>query len=143
MVASWLATMLDQESLAARGVFIADRATRDEDLEARSGADVARELSGRMLLRYLLDEQVDLFKDGSIGHKHWVTPTPYAPPETIKWLCLPRPNLPRQYVMLIDPAKVNAIKGPRWIRGGLGIEYFLPDGFPQQALMSPSVLQVS
>jgi len=143
MVASWLATMLDQESLEARGVSIAGRLTSEAKLEVRSGSEVARELGGRVLLRYLLEEQVDFFTNGSISRKHWLTPTPYAPSETIAWLALWVPNRPRRHVMLLDPARIDAIKGPRWIRFGRGIEYFLPTGFPEQALMPVPVLEVA
>ena len=135
--------MLDQESLEARGVSIAGRLTSEAKLEVRSGSEVARELGGRVLLRYLLEEQVDSFTSGSIGRKHWLTPTPYAPSETICWLALWVPNRPRRHVMLLDPARIDAIKGPRWIRFGRGIEYFLPTGFPEQALMPVPVLEVA
>jgi hypothetical protein len=96
---------------------------------------VASELGDRLLLRYLLPSQLGQFSTGSQGRKHWVTPTPYAPANANTWLALWQPQLLRQYVMLLDPNPIDLICGPRWIRFGHGIEYVLPQGFPQAALM--------
>src|SRR5438067_713228 len=121
-VSSWLATMLDQEMIeAASGVAIAARGTRDEDLPWKSGAALAVELRGRLLIRYLLPGQLEQFFQGSQA-KHFVTPTPYAAGETVKWLGLPRAAEPRTHLMLLDPVKIAEARGPRWIRFGLGIE---------------------
>jgi hypothetical protein len=132
---SWLATLLDQEMLEVQqAAAIASRGTPDSQLQRRSGADVARELGNRYLLRYLLPHQLGQFQNGSSG-KHCLTPTPYSPEETISWLALPQPTEPRTYVMLLDPARISVILGPRWVRLGKGIEYVLPDGFPQDAIV--------
>jgi hypothetical protein len=45
--------------------------------------------------------------------------------------------------MLIDPAAVDLIQGPRWVRGGDGIEYLLPHGFPSRALPLAWELEVT
>jgi hypothetical protein len=37
--------------------------------------------------------------------------------------------------MLIDPAAVAEVQGPHWVRGGDGIEYVLPKGFPSNAVL--------
>jgi hypothetical protein len=113
---------------------IASRDTPDSQLKRRSGADVATELGNRYLLRYLLAHQLGQFRNGS-SRKHYVTPTPYSAEETISWLALPQPTEPRTYVMLLDPARISVILGPRWVRLGKGIEYVLPDGFPQDAIV--------
>jgi hypothetical protein len=133
--AAWLATVLDQELLeSVRGASIAPRNTEDHRLPVRPGRDVAQELGGRYLLRYVLPDQVGQFTDGS-GNPHHVTPTPYAPRDTVAYLALPRPAAPRLYVMLLDPGRIPVIMGPRWIRLGKGIEYILPSGFPKEALV--------
>ena len=36
--------------------------------------------------------------------------------------------------MLLKPEEITEVWGPRWIRFGGGIEYYLPRGFPAAAL---------
>jgi len=132
MGASHLATILDQEMLE-RIAPIAPRDTRDAALPLRRGLDVADELGGRLLVRYMLARQLGQFGGGSTV-RHWVTPTPISPSVVCSFLALPAPNEPRPFAMLIDPAAVAEIQGPRWVRGGAGIEYLLPIGFPASAL---------
>ena len=145
---SWLATLLDQEMLEmVRRVPIAPRTTPDNALPMKTGIVVAAELGDRYLLRYLLPDQVSKVtewnRNGS-SDPHWVTPTAYAPGETVSWSALPAPAQPRQYVMLLDPKKVaRDILGPRWIRMGKGIEYLLPNGFDAAAVVFPWALYVS
>jgi len=141
---SLLATNLDREMLENRinPVQIAASTMPDNQLPIKSGADVLRELKGRYLLRYLLPHQIGLYINGS-NDQHWVTPTPYTPEETISWLALPNPSLPRTFVMLLDPSKIDEIKGPRWVRLGKGIEYLLHQGFPPEALLLSWPLQVA
>jgi hypothetical protein len=67
----------------------------------------------------------------------YVTPTPYAPEETISWLFLPSARVPRTHVLLLDPAKIPLIQGPMWVAAGAGIQYVLPQGFPAQAIIVP------
>lgn len=135
--ASWLATALDQEMLeVAHGVQIAPRTTPTQNLAPKNGQRVSNELGGRYLLRYMLPHQVRSFTDGS-EDQHFVTPTSYAPEETVSWLALPRPAQPRLFVMLLDPRAIPVILGPRWIRLGKGIEYVLPNGFPKNSLVWP------
>jgi hypothetical protein len=137
-----LATLLDQEMLeVVRAIPIASRTTPMAALQ-KTGAQVANELGGRYLLRYLLREQVGSYAAGS-NDRHWVTPTPYAPGDTIPWLALPAPTRPRTHVMLLDPSKIATICGPRWVRFGKGIEYHLPSGFPPTALALAWELQIS
>jgi hypothetical protein len=84
-------------------------------------------LVGRYLLRYLLPHQVGLFITGS-RHRQYVTPTAYAPEETISWLALPAPKQPRTYGLLLDARKMadTEILGPRWVRLGKRVEIFFP-----------------
>lgn len=140
---SWLATVLDQEMLeVARNVAIAPRPTPDAQLPRKTGSQVSAELGGRYLLRYLLPQQVGTYRRGST-QRHWATPTPYAPEETVSWLALPSPTQARLFVLLLDPAKIDDIWGPRWVRFGKGIEYLLPRGFPDGALALPWELPVT
>lgn len=142
--ASFIATLLDWEMLeVVNGVPIAPSTTRDEDLDEKTGAKVSKDLGGRYLLRYLLPQQAGQFQEGSPGRRHCVTPTPYAPEETISWLALPEPTRPRTLIMLLDPSRIQKIRGPRWIRLGKGIEYILPDGFPKDAIVFPWEIQVT
>jgi hypothetical protein len=133
MGASWLATLLDEEMLqAGKGVQIADRFVEDDRLLQKTGQAVWDELGGRYFLRYVLGYQVGEFASGS-SRRHCVTPTPIAIEDTISYLNLPRPVDQRLNVMILDPRRIDLVSGPRWVRGGKGIEYVLPRGFPPQA----------
>jgi hypothetical protein len=140
---SRIATILDQEMLEiVHNILIAPRPTPDASLPRKSGKQVSAELGGRYLLRYLLPWQVGLYLRGS-GGCHYVTPTPYTPEETISWLFLPKLPFPRPYAMLLDPSQISEILGPRWVRLGGGIEYILPNGFTEDALVKPWEIQVT
>lgn len=108
----------------------------DDALPDRPGGEVADELGGRFLLRYLRTHQVGLLTGGT-GSMQYVTPTPYAPEETVAWLALPAPRDPPSHVLFIDPALVDVVRGPRWVRLGGGVEYLLPFGFGRRALAAP------
>lgn len=153
--ASWLATFLDQAMLEGSGLTIEPRLTREKDLAVlEDESDVKNKLKGRRLLRYLLPYQVGWFKSRpGISRALWrnerqyVTPTPYSPEETISWLFLPSPRQPRTYVLVLDPIKIvragKKIRGPRWVRLGKGIEFILPDGFPEDAVVGGWEMQVT
>jgi hypothetical protein len=138
---SRLATQLDHEMLVAHGVIIAASSVSNSALSKKTGAAVATELGDRYLLRYLLPHQVGAYAGGST-HSHWVTPTAFAPEETVSWLALPAPQNPRPYILLLKPDAIPSIWGPRWVRFGGGIEYYLPQGFPVAALAFPWELEV-
>ncbi len=136
--ASVLATNLDEHMLLSRSVHIFPSTTSNAELESnrKQGKQVTEEIGGRLLLRYLLGSQTRVFGAGS-ADRHFVTPTPYAPEDTVPFLALPRPASKREFVILLRPEEINWILGPRWILGGLGIEYILPEGFPRSALLFP------
>lgn len=142
MSASRLAKVLDQEMIERSGTTIASAVTSDADLAVRRGADVAAELGGRLLVRYMLRRQLGLFSGGSTD-RHFVTPTPLSPVALRSFLALPSVTDSRRFAMLIDPAAVDLIQGPRWVRGGDGIEYLLPHGFPSRALPLAWELEVT
>jgi hypothetical protein len=139
---SWLATLLDLEQIEAATV-IAPRSQTVEGLPDRPGPEVAAELGGRFLVRYLVESQLDAFLGGSTDRAHWVTPTPIAPEAAVPWLALVAPRVPRMHVLLLDAARVDIVRGPAWIRLGQGIEYYLPTGFPQTAIVDVGVIQVT
>lgn len=125
-----------------RQVWIAPRTTAINDSRLRkTGQAVRNELGGRYLLRYLLPHQVGVHIEGT-QESQWVTPTPYAPEETVSWLALPAPTQPRTLVLLLKPEMIDEIWGPRWVRLGQGIEYYLPQGFGRNALAFPWEIQV-
>ena len=142
MTGTPLGVTLDQERLERAGVTIAARITLDKDLPIRQGHEVAQELGGRLLVRYMLRDQVRWFGAGSTN-RHCVTPTPLARKDTVPVLALPVPDKGRPFAMLLNPADVAEIQGPRWIRGGSGIEYVLPNGFPSSAVLVGWPIQIA
>jgi len=145
MSCAGIAEILDEEMIErsspspiASGI----RRTNLSELPRREGSRVAAELGHRYLLRFLMESQVSLFLDGSTS-LHFATPTPYGTDDCPSWLALPRPENPRAYAMLLDPSKIPVIQGPRKIRGGHGIEYVLPEGFPKEAIYQGWVLKVA
>lgn len=116
---------------------IAPANTQQGQLGEKTGREVAAELAGRYLLRYLLPTQVGKFTQGT-HDPTYLTPTPLAPEETVPWLNLPSSQNPRPFVLLIDPARIPdgyPVLGPRWVYLGGGIEYFLPSGFPRDSVV--------
>jgi hypothetical protein len=134
--------MLDQEQIEL-GTAIASRHQPVETMPDRSGKDVALELGGRFLVRYLVDAQLNEFLSGSEDRGHWVTPTPVAPESVVAWLALFAPLLARRHALVLNPEEIDVIRGPAWIRGGQGIEYYLPSGFPQAAVVDVGVIAVT
>jgi hypothetical protein len=141
VTSAWLSTLIDQEQIELTGL-IGPHAGDVESMPDRTGADVAKELGGRLLLRYLVESQLTAFLDGSDDRDHWVTPTAISPSDVISWLALFAPNLPRRHALLLDPAKIPTIRGPAWIRLGSGLEYYLPSGFPKDAILDVGHVKV-
>jgi hypothetical protein len=132
-----LATLLDMLQLRRQGVLIHPPA----DVAAvspprRPGAEVARELGGRMLVRYLTPAQQGRFLAGTT-EQTFVTPTAYSPEEAITYLVLPAPTVPRTLALVLDPTRIEWIIGPMWAADGRGIQYILPEGFPREAIIVP------
>lgn len=141
MPSSWMATLLDQEQIEATSTIVS-RGESIEFMPGRPGTDVATELGGRLLIRYLTASQVSEFNDGSTDRGHWVTTTAISPEDVVFWLALFSPLVPRQHALLLDPSQISEIRGPAWIRVGAGIEYFLPHGFAKAAIVDVGVIQV-
>ncbi len=136
-----MATLLDQEQIEQTTAIVA-RPQDVRDMPDRRGVDVAAELGGRLVVRYLVDSQVDEFTHGSNDRGHWVTTTAISPEDVIFWLALYAPRDRRRHALLLDPAKIEIIRGPAWIRLGPGLEYYLPNGFPEDAVVDVGVVQV-
>jgi hypothetical protein len=129
---SAIATRLDYEMLVAAGATIFPPNTPLAVMPVRTGKQVAAELGGRLLLRYLLRSQYKQFTAAN-QQLQFVTPTAYAPAETVIWLALPNPT-PRHFALFLDPAQIPSICGPRRVRLGGGVEYLLPNGYPASAM---------
>lgn len=136
-----MATLLDQEQIERTGT-IAPRPVDVQSMPDRSGTDVAAELGGRLFVRYLVQSQVAEFNNGSTDRGHWVTTTPIASEDVISWLALFAPRISRNHALLLDPAKIDNVRGPSWIRLGQGLEYYLPEGFTKDAILDVGVIQV-
>jgi hypothetical protein len=135
---SWLATWLDWDFLEQqRGARIlppkTDRAMEYPD---RPGIEVANELAGRKLLRYMTPAQVGTFRSGTTAETY-VTPTAYTADEAPRWLVLPVPTISRPYALILDPAQIPWIQGPMWVAAIRGMQYILPYGFPAEAIVVP------
>jgi hypothetical protein len=97
---SRIATNLDAEMLLVR-TDISSIGTPPDDLPlVRNLVD---QLAGRYLLRYLLSAQLGTLTSGT-SRTQFVTPTAYAPEETVSWLTLPPSAGHREWVLLLDPA---------------------------------------
>jgi hypothetical protein len=134
---SRIATWLDYDMLTANGaVILPELVATSAPLPQRPGAEVARELGGRKLLRYLTDAQLGRFRDGTT-RQTFVTPTPYTPEEASHWLVLPDPWIPRRHILILDPARIPWIQGAVWVAATNGLQYILPQGFPADAIIVP------
>lgn len=45
------------------------------------------------------------------------------------------PFIPRTHVMLLDPAKIDRIIGPMYAGFAAGIQYILPNGYPENSIV--------
>lgn len=138
MPSSYIATALDAHFIEeVRGVTIMPAHRLGAPLPpARPGTDVAEELAGRLLVRYLTTLQVGAFTNGSAG-RTYVSPTPYSEEEAVGWLLLPAPLEPRTHLLLLKPEKIPWIIGPLWVAQGWSIQYILPDGFAADEIVVP------
>jgi len=133
---SFLATRMDEEMLTERHIHPARPNLDVNLLPLKTGLQVFDELGGRYLIRYLTDLQYGRFTGGDTG-RHYTTPTPYPMNELNRWLALRDPREKRPWLLLLDPRKVLEIRGPQWVAGPGGIQYILPNGFPEDAIVVP------
>lgn len=141
MPSSRLAHNLDEAMLSmsvsrqvARGQTgpIARRGTPDNMLLTVAGSVVADELGGRYLVRYA-SQPGGLRDAAGRTASVYVSPTPFAPTEAVRWLALPRRV---GFYLLLDAAFVPQIAGPRYVQFGQGLEFLLPTGFPAAAVVT-------
>lgn len=138
--AAQLATFLDHwmleqdQHVASRGGGIATGFADMAALPSRAGGQLAAELGGRLLVRYLREHEIAEAQQGT-PRPVWATPTPYGPADAADLLALPRAWEPRAYLVLLRPEDVPEVRGPRWVLGGGGIEYLLPQGYPASAVV--------
>jgi hypothetical protein len=130
---SAIATRLDEEMLALRPAQVYPSHTPLASMPSRAGTDIAIELGGRYLLRYLIRKQYHHFTAGSTS-LHFVTPTPYSSTEVISWLALPT-STHRDFVLFLDANHLWDVRGPRRVLLGGGLEYILASGFPAAAIV--------
>jgi len=133
---SWLSTYLDAEMLIRNGATLADPLRVTGRPATRSGTEVARELGGRLLLRYITPAQLGQFRHGSSA-ECYATPTAYTPEEAVKYLLLPAAGVPREHALLLDASRIRSNQGPMWVALARGIQYILPAGFPEEAIVVP------
>jgi hypothetical protein len=135
--ADYLANSLDTQFLLRRRRDQIDRIWEEdvplEEMPVRSGSEVADELAGRMLLRYVTEQH----PPPADGRQVWLTPTPLGVVGAVELLHLPNQIAKRHWVLVIHPARLEQIKGPRRVIMGQGIEYYLPKGYTDEAVQAP------
>lgn len=133
-----LATLLDLEMLHRKRVRIYSYDVGWPSMRRLDGKEVAEQLGGRHLLYFLPRDRSGSLLGGTDRPKY-LTPTPYPPTdEMIAWLGLPFVDVKRELALLLDPAKLTGVYGPRDVKLGDGIEYVLPGGFPADAIVEMS-----
>ena len=105
---------------------------------ARPGQSVARQLRGRLLVRYITEAAASSTSGPAlVTTEVYATPTAYSPEEAPIWLLTPGATLPRPYCVLLDPAAIDWIIGPLFVGPAAGIQYILPFGYPAEAVIVP------
>src|SRR5436190_19519643 len=110
--AGLFATWLDQDMFERRGVSIARAGLPVDELPRKTGTDVFLELGGRLLVKYIVRDDVGRFRGGATGRR-WLTPTAYSSSEAVAWLALPAPHRAREYALFLDPRQLSVIYGPQ------------------------------
>jgi hypothetical protein len=100
-------------------------------MPSRTGPDVAAELAGRKLIRLTQDQ----FEPARKGMKTWLTVTPICPKCAGTIFHLPKQLVDRTWAIPIEPAKVSEIQGPRRCILGIGLKYYLPNGYDDDAMI--------
>lgn len=119
MRAAQLATFLDHwmleqpDHVASRGGGIAAGFSDEHLLPSRTGQQLATELGGRLLVRYLREHELAEGQRGT-SRAVWATPTPYGPRDAADLLALPRAWEPRACRILSAECALN---GWRWLSG--------------------------
>src|SRR5699024_9485508 len=122
-----LAMNVDEHMLGRHGVAIAPPFTPTAALPKCQ--DLVAQLGDRFLFKYVRKgDHLRFATPHVVGHfdgEHWVTPTVICRPELVATLALPTHLEPPRFVLVLDPAKLDA-RGPRRVDWGTGgIEYVL------------------
>jgi hypothetical protein len=118
-----------------RGISVSSAITPDASLPAV--VDHEAHFAGRLLLRYLRKHDLPLVgTDEWRGRQHWVSPTPICTADLKQYLNLPSALPTPTHALLIDPARLPAVRGPRWVMFGFAVEYLIDD-IPVEAVVGP------
>jgi hypothetical protein len=132
-------TSRDIEFLQACGISIAPSNHPIERLPEMSGWEFWNR-THHHLFKYLTAGTLHLFNQGS-KIPEWVAMSWYSSSkEAIDSLCLPNPEKPRKFVLVIDPRPITRIVGPRHVVLAVGVEFFLPQGIPREAVVATKVI---
>ena len=104
---------------------------KNTDMPMRSGKEVVAELAGRKLIRLAEDQ----FESARKDKETWLTVTPCCPKCAGKQFHLPKELTERNWAILINPAQIDEIQGPRRCVMGYGLEYYLPKGYAKEAMV--------
>jgi hypothetical protein len=100
-------------------------------MPTRTGTEIAAELAGRKLLRLTQDQH----EGPRAGVETWLTATTACPKCAGPVFHLPKQLAERSWAIPIEPAKVSEIQGPRRCIMGIGLEYYLPNGYEADAMI--------
>ena len=133
-----IATTLDFLFFDRRRVRIGRYLTTATRPAPRSGVNIARQLGGRLLARYITEAEA-MSMTGPTGRttESYATPTAYSPEEAPIWLITPASRSVRPFVILLDPNEIDWIIGPLQVGPAAGIQYILPNGYPPSAIVVP------
>lgn len=129
-----LARNLLREVATGQGRRIAAPGTPDTDLLVVPGVIAAIEIGDRYVIRYLTAWSIRTAPLGS-SDPTFVSPTPFTPTEAAIWFSLPGAE-PRSWYVLLDLRLIDWVQGPRYEQFGGGLEYLLPNGYPEAAVVA-------
>jgi len=135
---SRLAAHLDISMLLAKGLQIASEGVPDDQVPYAK--NLTAELCSRHLIKYV--RQADLSHYSALSGitffpgRHFVTPMAVAAADLQSALALPPLPTPSG-ALLLNPAKLTLVRGPRRIAAGIGVEYIIDEGFTLDAIVIP------
>lgn len=132
---SALAVHIDNSTFARRGIAVAPSDTPPGTLPEVS--QVHDHFQGRPLLRYVRQSDLaQLSTPAWFNRPHWLTPTPLCPRDIKAYLHLPSFLPQPTHAIIVDPAFLPVLRGPRYVEHGLTIEY-ISAGLPDGAIIGP------
>lgn len=132
---STIAVHLDNEMLLRRGIVIHPSSTQDADLPTIS--DLAGHFENRLLVRYVRRTDLSLVTNTTWQHRpHWLTLTPLCKGSVSHFLNLPSHLPSPTHALIVDPAELPDLRGPRYVQFGFAVEY-LTSALPDTAIVGP------